>query len=199
MPPWMLRCGFGRVCFLRKLTRSTIAVPFAAFTRSTLPCFPRSFPARTTTVSPFFRCGFTRGVSFCFVAFPYMLTSDHFRRERDDLHELALAELAGNRTEDTRPDRLAGIVDENGRVVVELDVRPIATAALLHRANDDGLDDRTLLDGAVRRSFLHRSGDHITEPRITAGRRSAQHLDAGDLLRARVVGYLQNRSHLDHG
>src|SRR3954469_1457362 len=202
MPPWMFRCGFGRVCFLVKFTRSTTAVPLTGFTRSTLPCLPRSLPARTTTLSPFFTCGLDAGCSFCFVAFPYMdmfVTSDDFRRERDDLHELPLAELAGHRTENARPDRLAGIVDENGRVVVELDVRPVATAALLHRANDDGLDDRTLLHGAVRRSFLHRSGDDVAEPRITAGGRSAQHLDAGDLLRTRVVRNLQNRPHLDHG
>src|SRR5947199_263677 len=83
--------------------------------------------------------------------------------------------LALDRTEDAGPDRLAGIVDENGRVVVELDVRPVATAALLDRANDDGLDDRTFLHGAVRRSFLHRGGDDVAEPRVTAGGRSAQH------------------------
>src|SRR5258707_13743425 len=120
MPPWMFRCGFGRVCFLRKFTRSTIAVPLLGSTRSTLPCLPRSLPARTTTLSPFFTCGLTRGWSFCFVAFPYMdivVTSDHFRRQRDDLHELPLAQLAGHGTEAPRPDRLPGVVDGNGPVV----------------------------------------------------------------------------------
>src|SRR5712692_5557798 len=95
--------GLGRVCFLRKLTRSTTAVPLMAFTRRTFPFLPRSRPERTTTVSPFLTCGLAgRGVSFCFAILPYMTgvpqllpsafrlpaSLNDFRGERNDLHEL---------------------------------------------------------------------------------------------------------------
>src|SRR5436309_2013323 len=96
MPPCWFFDGFGRVCFLVKFTRSTIAVPLVGSTRSTRPCLPRSLPERTTTVSFFLTCGFARAVvSFCRDGLPYMMTSlDDFGSERDDLHELPLAQLA---------------------------------------------------------------------------------------------------------
>src|SRR5438270_12934035 len=89
-------------CFLKKLMRSTMAVPFVALTRSTFPCLPRSLPERTTTVSPLFTCDlFGRGSALCVCdVLPYIAlacTSDGFRRGRDDRHELACAELAGGR------------------------------------------------------------------------------------------------------
>src|SRR5947208_6368292 len=37
MPPLTFFCGFGLVCFFIMLARSTMAVPFVAFTRRTLP------------------------------------------------------------------------------------------------------------------------------------------------------------------
>src|SRR3954447_7137893 len=127
------------------------------------------------------------------------MTSDHFRSERDDLHELALTKLAGHGAEDARTNRLARVVDENGRGVVEFDVRTIAAAALFDRTEDDGLADRTLLDGSIGSRFLDGGGDDVAEAGVTAGRRSTQHLDAGDLLGAGVVRNLKNCSHLDHG
>src|SRR3954451_2384880 len=192
MPPPTFFCGLGLVCFFIMFARSTMAVPFVALTRRTLPCLPRSLPVRMRTVSFFLTCGLTRTISFCFVGFPYICVAplDDFRRERDDLHELPLAQLAGDGAEDARADRLACVVDENGRVVVEFDVRTVAAAALFHRPDDDGFDHRALFDGAVRRGFLDRGRDDVAEVRVLARRRSAQHLDAGDLLRAGVVGNL---------
>src|SRR3954452_3173102 len=198
--PGTFFCGFGLVCFFIMLARSTRAVPFVALTRRTLPCLPRSLPVRMRTVSFFLTCGLTRTISFCFVGFPYICVAplDDFRRERDDLHELPLAQLAGDRAENARADRLACVVDENGRVVVEFDVRTVAAAALFHGPNDNGLDHRALLDGAVRRGFLDRGRDHVAEARVLACGRTAEHLDAGDLLCAGVVGHLKDRSHLNH-
>src|SRR5438552_6683251 len=149
IPPFTFFEGFGRSCFLRKFTRSTMAVPLIGFTRRTLPCLPRSLPVSTTTVSPFFTCDLPWCSGLNFVAFPYM-SLDDLRRERNDLHELALAQFAGDGTEDARPDRLALIVDENSGVVVELDVGTIFAAMLLHGSHDDRFDDRTFLHGAVR-------------------------------------------------
>src|SRR5215212_10879431 len=164
MPPLTFLPGFGRVCFLVKFTRSTMALPLVARTRSTRPFLPASLPERTTTVSPFRTCGLWMGSCFAFDVRPYMFRSlDDFGREGDDLHELPLAELAGDGAEDARADGLALVVDENGRVVVELDVRPVAAARLLDRADDDGLDDRALLDRAVRRRFLDRRRDDVAQ------------------------------------
>src|SRR5438128_8073 len=106
----MFFCGFGRVCFLSRFTRSTTAVPLDGLTRRTLACLPRSLPVRTRTVSPFFTCGFCGGCSFCFLAPAYM-TSNDLGCQRDDLHELPFAQLARNGTEDACSHRLVLIVD----------------------------------------------------------------------------------------
>src|SRR5919109_5678577 len=120
----MFFCGFGLVCFLSRFTRSTIAVPFDGFTRSTFACLPRSLPDRTSTVSPLRTCGFWGATVCCFLVPAYM-TSDDLGRQRNDLHELPLAQLASHGTEDARSHRLVLIVDQHRRVVVELDVRPV--------------------------------------------------------------------------
>src|SRR5207253_3483122 len=180
-PPCWFLPGLAFVCFFRKLTRSTIAVPLVLSTRRTFPRLPASRPERTTTVSPFLTCGFAgRGVSFCFSIRPYMTSFplDDFRSEGDDLHELPLAELAGNGADHAGADRLARVVDENGRVVVEFDVGTVATAGLFHRPHDDGLDDGPLLHGSVRRRFLDRRRDDVAQPGVAAGGRAAAHLDA---------------------
>src|ERR1051325_3579558 len=199
MPPWMFFDGFGLVCFLVKFTRSTMAVPLVERTRSTRPRLPASLPERTTTVSPLRPCGLWIGYCFAFEVRPYMSVSlDDFRGEGDDLHELPLAELAGHGAEDARAAGLALVVDENGRGVVELDVRDVAAAGLADRADGGRLHDGALLDRAVRRAFLDRGGDDVAHAGILAGRGAAAQTDAGDLLRPRVVCNLQNRSHLNH-
>src|SRR5438105_12632552 len=149
----MFFCGFGRVCFFSMFTRSTIAVPFDGLTRSTLACLPRSLPERTRTVSPFLTCGFCGATSFCFLAPAYM-TSNDLGRQRNDLHELPLAQLTSDRTEHAGSHRLVLIVNEHRGVVVELDVRPVAAAKFLDCADDDRLHHGALFHGAVRRGFL---------------------------------------------
>src|SRR2546428_7221479 len=196
IPPWMFFCGFGRVCFLYKFTRSTIAVPLDGITRSTFACLPRSFPDSTRTVSPLRTWPLCGATSFTFRDPAYI--SDDLWCERNDLHELALAKLAGHRSEDARPHGLVLIVDEYCRVVVELDVRPVAAAMFLHRPDDDRLHDRALLDGAVGRGFLDRGRDDIADPGVLAGGRAAEHFDRRDFLRAGVVGHVQDCSHLNH-
>src|SRR6266850_4138647 len=76
---------------------------------------------------------------------------EHLRCQRDDLHEPALPQLAGDRAEDAGADRLALIVDEHGGIPVEADVAAVAAALLLARPHDHRLDDLPLLDGAIRR------------------------------------------------
>src|SRR5688572_31899068 len=98
---------------------------------------------------------------------------DDFRRQRDDLHELALTKLARHGSEDARANRLACVVDEDGCVVVELDVRTVAATGLFHSPHDDRSHHGTLLDGTVRRGFLDGGRDHVADAGVLTGSRSA--------------------------
>src|SRR5438132_2484192 len=180
--------GFGFVWRLIMFTPSITSRFFSGSTFSTRPRLPRSLPVMTRTLS-FFRIGVARR--------DILISSKHFRRQRNDLHEAAFAQLAGDRTEHARADRLVVVVDEHRGVPVEPDVRAIPAALLFDRSDDDRLDDLALLDGPFRRRLFHRRGDDIAEPRVAA-RRTANRIDDRDLARAGVIGDVEYRSHLDH-
>src|SRR3954469_5677288 len=91
------------------------------------------------------------------------LILEHLRSERDDLHEVAVAQLAGHRPEDARAARVVRGVDDHGGVLVERDVRPVLAPELLLRAHDDGLDDLALLDRALRVGLLDGGGDDVAD------------------------------------
>src|SRR5437870_4129180 len=96
----------------------------------TLPLAPLSLPEITTTVSPFLTFigspppgsmrRLPRGTR-CRAVVP-ALASQHLRRKRDDLHELLVAQLAADWTEDARPPRLTTGLDQHCGVLVEPDV-----------------------------------------------------------------------------
>src|SRR4051812_30645979 len=121
----------------------------------------------------------------------------HLRRERDDLHEVAVAQLARHRAEDARAARVVGGVDDHGGVLVEGDVGAVLAAELLLRAHDHCRHDLALLHVAVRDRLLHRRDDRVADAGIAALRASA-HADAQDLARARVVGHAKTCLRLDH-
>src|SRR5215210_4083989 len=123
--------------------------------------------------------------------------SEHLGSERYDLHEPAVAQLAGHRPEDARAARVVLGVDDHGGVLVEGDVRAVLAPALLLGAHDDGLDDLALLDRPLRGGLLDGRGDDVAHARVAAAR-AAHHADAEDLARARVVGHPQARLVLDH-
>src|SRR5262249_23362000 len=119
------------------------------------------------------------------------------RRERHDLHVVPVAQLAGHRAEDARAPRVALVVDEHGRVLVEADVAAVGPAELLRRADDHGLDDVTLLDRGVGDGGLDARDDDVTD----AGSRlrgAAHHADALDRPGPSVVGHLEAGLGLDH-
>src|SRR3954469_13569144 len=122
---------------------------------------------------------------------------EHLRREADDLHEVAVAQLAGHRAEDARAPRVVLRVDDHGGVLVEGDVRAVLAPELLLRAHDDGLDDLALLDGALRVGLLDGRRDDVADAGV-APARAALDADAQDLARAGVVGDLEARLVLDH-
>src|SRR5687767_1858312 len=184
MPPLMFFCGFGRVCRLIRFTPSTTTRFFSGSTDNTRPFLPRSLPARTITWS--------------FLRIDIPMALQHLWSERDDLHEAALAQFAGNGPEHARADRLTLVVDQHRRIAVEADVAAVLAALLLAHADDHGLDDLALLDLAFRRRLFHVGGDDVAEIGITPGR-AADRVNHGNLPRPRVVGDVENRSHLDHG
>src|SRR3978361_2056424 len=93
---------------------------------------------------------------------------EHLRGQRDDLHVVPIAQLAGHRPEDAGAARVARGVDDHGGVLVEGDVRAVVAPDLLLRAHDDGLDDLALLDRALRAGGLDRGGDHVADVRVAA-------------------------------
>src|SRR5436309_6768048 len=124
--------------------------------------------------------------------------SDHLRRERDDLHEPLVAQLAPDRPEDAGRARFALVGNEHRGVLVEPDVGAILALGLLGRTDDHRLHHLALLDLAGGDGVLARHHDDVTQPRIAA-LGSAEHPDHERAPRARVVCDLENRLLLHHG
>src|SRR3954454_9846605 len=122
---------------------------------------------------------------------------EHLRREAHDLHEVAVAQLARDRPEDSGAARGVLRVDDDGGVLVEGDVRAVVAPELLLRAHDDRLDDLALLDRPLRVGLLDGGGDDVPHARVAAAG-AALHADAEDLAGAGVVGDLQACLVLDH-
>src|SRR3954465_13954637 len=188
---------------------STTTRPVLRYTRITLPTCPLSSPRTTLTVSPVVTCSFTRSAFWAWRFCPFALARSvflylririlqHLGPERDDLHVLLLAQLAGDRAEDTRRPRLARIIDDHDGVLVEADVAAVLPPRLLHRAHDDRLRDVALLHRSVRERVLHSHDDDVAEAGIApAG--SAEDADHERRLGPRVVRDLHHRFLLDHG
>src|ERR687893_1012961 len=122
-----------------------------------LPVLPLSLPEITTTWSSV-----------------RSFISEHLRSERDDLHEAAVAQLAGHGPEDARAARVVLGVDDHRGVLVEGDVGAVVAPELLLRAHDDRLDHFALLDRPLRVGVLDRGGDYFPPPRV-AGAGGAPH------------------------
>src|SRR6185437_8426304 len=180
MPPGCPMAGrVWRFTMLTPWTRTRLSF---GRTRRTSPALPLSLPAMTTTLSPF-------------LIFSLLMSNDpgsqrgsqNFGRERDDLHELAGAQLARHRSEDARADRLALLVDQHRRVAVEADGAAVGPANLLRRAHDHRLMHVALLDAAARDRLLDRHHDDVPDRRRLA-LRAPEHLDALDPARPGIVG-----------
>src|SRR5512143_3460258 len=189
-------CGFvlpGLAWRFTMLIFSTVTRSFSRSTFRTRPTFPFSLPAMTFTMSFFLMCS---------VALSALASSlpplQHFRSQGNDLHELLRAELAGHGPEDEGSDRLALGGDEDRRVLVEPQVTPVRAADLLRGPDHHGLVDVPLLDLAVGDGLLDADHDDVPEARVSP-LAAPEDLDATEALRARVVGSIQHRLHLDHG
>src|SRR5581483_3626396 len=177
--------GRGFVCRLTMFRFSTTTRRSRGLASSTLPCLPRSLPLRIWTRSPFF--------TFSVVG----MSSQHLRRERHDLHEVLLPELAGDGAEDARPARVPLVVDDHGGVLVEGDRGSVLAVLRLLRAHDHRAHDLALLDRPLRTGRLDRADDDVADTRV-APVRPAHDADAEQRTRARVVGDADSGLLLDH-
>src|SRR5260221_8827463 len=150
------------------------------------PRLPLSRPAMTTTLSP-----------FLILRMGSLPSLQDFRRERHDLHEPLVAQLARDGSEDARADRLELGGEQHGGVGIEADQRAVRATHALARAHDDRVVDLALLDTPARSRVLHRDLDHVTDVRVAA-LAAAQHLDTHHRTCACVIGDVQHRLHLDH-
>src|SRR6266545_5326839 len=197
MPPWATCTPPVRwpalVCRFKRLTPLTTILCWSGIVRSTSPCLPLSLPAMTITGSPGASssqrrvgCGLLRST-----------VSEHLRGERDDLHEVALAQLTRDRTEDTGATRIVGLGEKDGRVLVESDQRAVGPLVLLVDTNHDGLHDLALLDLPTGLGGLDRGRDDVADVGVLAVV-AAGHADDQELLRPRVVRDLQTSLLLNH-
>src|SRR3954447_7516716 len=92
--------------------------------------------------------------------------SENLRRQGDDLHVAAFAQLARHGSEDARASRVLARVDQHCGVLVEADVGAVVTAERLLRAHDDRAHDLALLDRAVRHGLLDRADDDVADARV---------------------------------
>src|SRR5271163_1604940 len=121
----------------------------------------------------------------------------HLRGQRDDLHEALLPQFAADRPENAGSARVVVGFDDDGGVLVELDVAAVRAAALLDGAHHHGLHHFTALDVAAGDGFFDRRHDDVADPGVPPPR-AAEYADAQDLLGAGVVGHLQPRFLLNH-
>src|SRR3984957_5220589 len=138
----MPACGFGRWCFFDMFSPST-RTRSSASTSMTAPLRPLSRPVIRTTMSPlriFFICRF--------------LQSKYFRRERDDLHELHIAQLARHGSKYAGADGLELVGQEHRRIGVETNQRTVGPPHAALGAHDDGVINLPLLDLAARNRVL---------------------------------------------
>src|SRR5690606_3765105 len=89
------------------------------------------------------------------------------------------------------------IVQNNGSVVIEANVRTITTAVFLGHTHDHSPDDIALLDAALRRRRLH-GRNHNVADRAIATSGATDDTDHQQLLSARVIGHLETGFGLDH-
>src|SRR3569832_1675475 len=159
MPPGVPRLGLPLVWRL-------IILMFCTTTRSssrtvnTVPRLPLSLPAITMTSSPFLIIRIARP--------PWLLLhrSQHFGRERHDLHELFGTELAGHGPEDTGTAGLELVDEQHRSIAVDADQRAVGAAHAFAGAHDDGVVHLALLHLAARNGLFDADLVHITYPRI---------------------------------
>src|SRR6185295_11681951 len=170
--------GFGRVCRLIMPTPSTRILPWWRSTCSTRPVLPLSLPAITFTVSSFLSLVFrlTFGAFTCRRGIFLAIFLKHLGRERNDLHELLVAQFARYRPEHARSHRLANFVDQHGCVRIETNVRSIFATRFFPHPDDYAAHHFPFFHLRLRSGFLHTRGDNVAQaraqPQVAAARQN---------------------------
>ena len=97
-----------------------------------------------------------------------------------------LTKLSCDRAKDTGPTRGFVILDDDGSVLIETDVRTVCAAGGVDGADDDRFDDLSLFDDAAGGSLLHATYDDVTDSGIATSR-TAENTDAHEFLGTGVV------------
>src|SRR5205814_617534 len=122
---------------LRPSTKTRLFLGSTAFT---VPVLPLSLPVITLTVSPLriltrwatsYRASRVEPQQAGRDSGEVTISLQDLRSQRDDLHEVAVAQLARHRPEDARAARVVGGVDDHRGVLVEGDVGAVLAAELL--------------------------------------------------------------------
>src|SRR5690625_6807910 len=82
-------------------------------------------------------------------------SSDDFRGERHDLHELLGTQFARDRSEDTSADGFELGVEQYGCIATEADERAIFAAHAFRSAHHHGVVDLAFFDAPTGRGFFH--------------------------------------------
>src|ERR1017187_616657 len=126
-----------------------------------------------------------------------VLISEDLRGERDDLHEVPLAQLSRHRPEDASAAWVVLGRDEDGGVLIEAYLTAVGTVEGLDGADDDRPDHVTLLDLSVGLRHLDGPDDDVANRAVLA-LAAAEHANAEELASATVVGHPEDRLLLDH-
>src|ERR1700674_3218346 len=115
-PPWATlvppRDAPALVWRFRMLTPLTTILCLSGMVRRTSPCLPLSLPVTTITGSRGARSSQRRVGCALFLS----IWLQDLRGQADDLHEVALAQLAGHRAEDARAARVVRGGEQHRRV-----------------------------------------------------------------------------------
>src|SRR5271155_3080580 len=181
IPPFTLRCGFGRTCFFTIMTCSTRILLSFGNTRRTRPSLPLSRPVMTLTLS--FRRISTRLCSVLTVLISnpsiffrrdvasYVSTARFYRTSgaSETIFKNFFSLFAGHWAENAGSDRLASFVDQHCSILVEADIGAVAASVFFVSAHNHRFDDRSFLYLPVGRRFFHAGGDHVAQASPQSG------------------------------
>src|SRR5438270_1740142 len=180
---------------LSRLTPLTTILCWSGRVRRTSPCLPLSLPAVTITGSPGARSSQRRFGSGLFFSIGCWLQD--LRGERDDLHDVALAQLARDGPEDAGAARVVGRGEKDGRVLVEADQGAVRALVFLLYPHHDRLNHLAFLDLAAGLGGLDGGRDDVAHRGVLAVV-AARDADDQELLGSGVVRDLEACFLLDH-
>src|SRR5689334_18397536 len=124
-------------------------------------------------------------------------SSEYFGCEADDLHEVPLAEFAGDGAEDAGAARILILVDNDDRVVVEPEDAAVFTLDGLPGANNDAANNFALLHLPSGGSLTDVRGDDVTDSglELVLLADDADHLGHTG---ASVIGHIESATNLQH-